>query len=211
MSHTRENTADMSPGRLTWAGVGVQLLLVAATSTVIFWVNQEIVVPRGARVHFMASMLSTSAADPVEYLKKAHRLGILLLPVAAVVWIAFVALVAQLAVLLQGKILSLAEAVRAATWAFWGVVCGMAAQTLWLWRLGLDHVPKVDIDGSFTVDSLAVQLSVTAAVWLSGLGLGLASAEDVDTRVAVRSVAFVCVTVLFGTVSLALLGRVLLG
>ena len=87
----------------------------------------------------------------------------------------------------------------------------MAAQSLWLWRLGLDHVLKVDIDGSFTVDSLAVQLSITAVVWLSGLGLGLASAEDVDTRVALRSVAFVCVTVLFGTVSLALLGRVLLG
>ena len=110
MSHTRENTADMPPGRLTWAGVGVQLLLVAATSTVIFWVNQEIVVPRGSRAHFMASMLSTSAADPVEYLKKADRLGILFLPVAAVVWIAFVALVAQLAVLQQGRILSLAEA-----------------------------------------------------------------------------------------------------
>ncbi len=195
MSDTRKNTADMPPGRLTWAAVGVQLLLVVATSTVLFWVNQEVVVPRGARAHFMASMLSTPAADPVDFLKKADRLGILLLPVAAVVWIAFVALVAQLAVLLQGRILSLAEAVRAATWAFWGVVCGMAA---------------LDLDSSFTVYLLAVQFSITAVLWLLGLGLGLASAEDVDARVALRSVAFVWVTVLFGTVSLALLGRVLL-
>ena len=225
MSDIRRNTAGMLPGRPTWAAVGVQLLLVVATSTVIFWVNQEFIVPRGARAHFMASLLSTSAADPVDFLKKADRLGILLLPAAAVVWIAFVALVAQLAVLLQGRILSLAEAVRAATWAFWGVVYGMAAQSLWLWRPGMGHVTvddssvvpefiahvlQVDIDSSLTVYLLAVQFSITAVVWLLGLGFGLAFAEGVDTRVALRSIAFVWVTVLFGTASLALLGRVLL-
>ena len=227
MSGTRKSTtAMMPPGRPTWTAVGLQLLLVVATSTVIVWVNQEIVVPRGARAHFMASMLSTSAADPVDFLAKADRLGLLLMPLAAVVRIAFVALVAQLAVLLQGRILSLAEAVRAATWAFWGVVYGMTTQSLWLWRLGMDHVTvddfsvvpdslahvlHVDIDSSFTVYLLAVQLSITTVVWMLGLGLGLASAEDVDVPVALRSVAFVWVTVVSGTVSLALLGRVLLG
>ena len=93
MSGTRKNTADMPRGRPTWTAVALQLLLVVATSTVIVWVNQEVVVPRGARAHFMASMLSTSAADPVDFLAKADRLGLLLMPLAAVVRIAFVALV----------------------------------------------------------------------------------------------------------------------
>ena len=75
----------------------------------------------------------------------------------------------------------------------------------------LAHVLQVDIDSSFTVYLLAVQFSITAVVWMLGLGLGLASAEHVDVPVALRSVAFVWVTVLSGTVSLALLGRVLLG
>ena len=226
MSATRENSPDMPPARLSWTAVGLQLLLVVGTSAVIVWVNQEIVAPRGARAHFMASMLSTSAADPIDFLEKADRLGVLLLPVAIVVRIAFVALVAQLAVLLQGRILSLAEGVRAATWAFWGVVYGMAIQSLWLWRLGMDqitaddfsvvpdslaHLLHVDIDSSFTVYVLAVQFSIGAVVWLLGLALGLASAENVDAPVALRSVAFVWVTVLSGTVSLAMLGRALLG
>lgn len=225
MSGTGGAITDVPPGRLTWTSTGLQLLLVVATSTVIVWMNQEIVVPREARAHLIASMLSTSSADPIDLLAHADRLGLFLLPLAAVVRIGFVALVAQLAVLLQGRTLSLAEAVRAATWAYWGVLYGMTTQSLWLWRLGMDHVTAddfsvvpdslahmlgLDVDTSFIVYLLAVQLSITTAVWLLGLGLGLASAEHVDRPVAVRSVAFVWVTVLTGTVSLALLGRVLL-
>ena len=122
---------------------------------------------------------------------EADRIGLLLVPVAAVVRIAFVALLAQLAVLLQGRILSMAEAVRAATWGFWGVVLGMMTQSLWLSRLGTDrisvndlsvvpdslaHVLQVDIDGSFTVYLVAAQFSISTVVWMLGLGFGLASA-----------------------------------
>lgn len=187
--------ASPRPAFRTWQ---LYLALLAATLAVA-WAAQAWVMTDDVYRGLLADRLDAARVDEALARRADGRAwGLALVPLLLWARLAFVALSAQLVLLLLVLDVPFGRLFRAAAWAYAALLCGQAARWAWLARLGTDGITRealgvtpgslaaalLDPSAPAGLYQLFSMLSVWEAAWCAVFALGLRRAGQIAPATA---------------------------